>query len=129
MSINGEISFRANESIGAFLCVAVNASTSAQEIRMELADTSTSMPLGIIQDAVSTNGSAEVVQLGVARGQCGASVSAGAILTWQTATGKVIEIANNTTTSMDRSIGIALHQGSTDSVIKVMVNPDYIDYA
>lgn len=121
-------SFRANESIGAYLVVAVNASTTTQELRCELADTSSSMPLGIIQDSVSTDGSANIITSGVARGQCSASISAGALLTWATGTGKLVEVANNTTsaTNIARTIGIALHAGSTDAVILVHVNPTYI---
>ena len=119
-------SFRAAESIGANLVVAVNATG---ENQCQLADTSTSMPLGVIQDAVSTNGAANVVIFGVTRAQAGASVSSGAQLTWQTATGKVIEVTNNTTTAIDRVIGIAIQSGSTNSTIKILVNPSYFDNA
>lgn len=118
--------FRANESIGAYLCVAANASSTSQFL-CELADTSTSVPLGIIQDAVSTDGAANVSILGVCRAQCGASVSSGARITWQTATGKIVEGAFNTTTGYSpHNLGVALQAGSTDAVIKVLLNPNYI---
>lgn len=119
-------SLKANESISAYRVVAVNASTTVSDIRCELADTSTSMPLGIIQDNVSTDGSACVVMGGVARAQCGASVSSGALLTWQADTGKVIEAAASSATITTRLIGISLHAGSTDSVILVNVAPQYV---
>jgi len=121
MSIIAGPSFRANESIGAFLVVAMNLSSTAQEFRVELADTSTSLIVGVIQDDVSTDGSAEVVTFGMARAQCGASVSIG-LLAWQTATGKVVNFAIAGTTT-GRLIGTALQAGSTDSVIKILVNP------
>lgn len=125
MSIVPGPSFRANESIGAFLVVALNPSTTAEEFRIELADTSTSAIIGVIQDNVSTDGSAEVVTFGMARAQCGASVSIG-LISWQTATGKIINIALSGTTITTRLIGTALQPGSTDSVIKIIVNPQLI---
>lgn len=122
MSIDQGHSFIAIESIGAYRVVAVNANSVNYSIQMELADTSTSVAVGIIQDDVSTNGTADVATAGLARAICGASVSAGAILTWQTATGRVIEVANNTTTAYSKTIGIALYPGDTNSIIQVDVN-------
>lgn len=127
MSIDQGPSFRANESIGAYVVVAINGSSTAAEFRCELADTSTSIGIGVIQDNVSTDGSANVVSGGLSRAQCGASVSAGASLTWQTATGKVIEHNPATTTTIDRFIGVSLSPGSTDSVIMILVNPSYLN--
>lgn len=125
MSIQQGPSFVANESIGAYLVVAVPATSTSNAIRCELADTSTSMPLGIIQDAVSTEGSANVVTMGVARATAGASVSAGALLTWNTS-GQVIETAATASTITARAIGLALQAGSANQVILVMVSPQYI---
>lgn len=125
MSIQQGPSFVANESIGAYLVVAVPATSTSQAIRCELADTSTSMPLGIIQDNVSTEGSANVVTSGVARATAGASVSAGSVLTWNTS-GQVIEAAASSATITARVIGIALQNGSANQIILVNVAPQYI---
>lgn len=125
MSVLQGPSFVANESIGTYLVVATPATSTSDAIRMELADTSTSMPLGVIQDNVSTDGSAEVVTAGVARAIAGASVSAGALLTWNTS-GQVIEAAASSATITARLIGQALHNGSANQVIKILVRPQII---
>lgn len=122
-------SFRANESVGAFLVVAFNPSSTADKFRCELADTSTSLQIGISQHAASTDGAIDIISVGFTRAQCGASVSAGAILTWQTATGKVIEAGTqNTATAIIRTVGISLKAGSTDSVIQIFALPTYVDF-
>lgn len=125
MSIQQGPSFVANESIGAYLVVAVPATSTSNAIRCELADTSTSMPIGVIQDNVSTDGSANVVTMGVARAMAGASVSAGSLLTWDTA-GKVIETAATSATITTRAIGLALQNGSSGQIILINVIPQLI---
>lgn len=122
MSIQQGPSFKANESISAYTVVALNASSNGDNLLVELADTNTSIAVGIIQDDVSTNGSADIVTIGQARGMCGASVTVG-LVTWQTATGKVINTTNNTYTTVAPVIGTALEAGSTNAVIKIIVNP------
>lgn len=125
MSIEQGPSFIANENIGAFLVVAVPATSTSIGIRCELADTSTAIPLGIIQDSVSAEGAADVRTSGVGRAICGASVSSGAILTWDTA-GKVVETGATSATITARCIGIALTPGSANSVIYVQIAPQYV---
>ena len=125
MSIVQGPSFRANESIPAFVTVAINASTTLAELRCEVADTSTSLPIGIIQDNVSTDGSANVVTTGLARMLLATTTAAGDLLTWQTATGQGMPVAN-TSTITARLIGIALAPGTNGSIIPVLVNPQYI---
>lgn len=116
-------SFRASQSIGAFLVAAVSATTTA--FNCELADTATSAPVGITQDAVSTGGSVQVVTLGRTLGICAASISAGALLSWETATGELVAVTNNTSTTLNKTIGIALQSGSSASAIEIFVNPYY----
>ncbi len=125
MSIEQGPSFRSNESIPAFVVVALNASSSAQEIRVEIADTSTSIAIGISQDASSTDGSADVRTHGRAYGLLATTTAVGDLLTWQTATGQLMPvIAANTITV--RLIGVALVAGTSGSVVPVYVNPQYI---
>ncbi len=114
-------SYRATQSIGAFLVVAVAATTTA--FNVELADTATSAQVGISQDSASTNGAISILELGRGKAICGASVSAGAILSWQTATGKVVAVTNNTFTTFNPVIGRALESGTLDSRINILVNP------
>jgi len=119
-------SFRSNESVAAFRVVSVGTLSTAQSTLIELAETSTAIGIGIIQDAVSSAGAANVITLGESRASCGASVSAGSILTWQTATGQVIEAIASASSVTARLIGQALFAGSTNSVIKIIVNPQLI---
>jgi hypothetical protein len=125
MSIIQGPSFRANESIPAFVTVAVNASSTTDNLRCEVADTSASLPVGIIQDNVSTDGSANVVTTGLARMLVATTTAAGNLLTWQTATGQGMPIVD-TSTITARLIAIALAPGTNGSIIPVLVNPQYI---
>lgn len=88
-------------------------------------ETGTSLILGISQEDASATGQAWPIRIaGTSKAVCGASVSCGAILIPQTATGKVIEgtiSANTTTTALPRSVGVALEKGSTNSVIEVLI--------
>lgn len=117
-------SYRATQSIGVHLVAAIAATTTSFEV--ELADTSTSQPVGITQDVSSTNSSVNITSFGRSKAVAGASVSAGSILGWQTATGKVVAITNNTSTSLIPSIGKALQSGSSDSTIDILVLPGLI---
>jgi hypothetical protein len=125
MSINQGPSFKANESISAFVAVAVNASSTANDLRVELADTSTCIVIGIIQDNVSTDGSAEVVTLGRARALLATTTAAGDLMTWQTATGQLMPVAS-TSTITARLVATALCAGTAGSIIPVLVNPSFI---
>lgn len=95
--------------------------------------TSTSVLVGITaNDASATGQAVGVVLNGTAKCMCGASVSAGAILTAQTDTGKCIEataVLNTTTTVIPRTIGVALQKGSTNSIIEVAIIPNNIRVA
>lgn len=110
----------ADGSVAAYRVVGVSG-----ENQVDVWQTATSLMLGIaLNDASATNDAVAVALDGTARACCGASVSAGAILTAQTDTGKVIEatITDNTTTStVPRTIGVALQSGDTNSVIEVAI--------
>lgn len=82
------------------------------------------MQVGISLDDASQTGQAIDVQATTVKLSCGASVSAGAIVGPQTATGQIVERANpaTTTTQFEKSIGIALEAGSTNSVIQVLLS-------
>lgn len=125
MSIEQGPSFRSNESIAAFVTVAVNASTTLAELRVEVADTSTSIPVGISQDASSPEGSADVRTFGFGRMLLATTTAAGDILTWQTATGQGMPVvaANSITV---RTIAVALAPGTAGSIIPVLISPQYI---
>ena len=95
--------------------------------------TSTSVIVGITTNDASATGQAVGVCLnGTAKCTCGASVSAGALLTAATDTGKCIDatsVLNTTTTVIPRTIGIALQTGSTNSVIEVAIIPNNVRVA
>ena len=100
---------------------------------VDLAETSTALGFGISADSVSNTGQAiPVILNGIAKAECGASVSAGSLLTWQTATGMVVESAVNgftmsTTGLYAKTIGIALEKGvGTNAVISILVQPNFI---
>lgn len=125
MSIEQGPGMRANESIPAYVVVASNASTTFSDIRVEVADTSTSIPLGVIQDAASTDGAADVRTMGVGRLLLATTTAAGDLLTWQTGTGQGMPVvAANSITA--RLIGVALVPGTNGSIIPVLINPQYI---
>lgn len=95
-------------------------------------DTASAVIIGLTQEISSgaTGGSVVVAIGGTAKGNCGASVSAAALLTGLTATGEVIEagtqILNTTTTIVPRTVGVAMQNGATGSAIEVLVNPNNI---
>lgn len=125
MSIEQGPSFRANESIPAYVVVAFNASSTVSDYRCEIADTSTSRGFGIIQDAVSTDGSADVRTSGVGRGLLATTTAAGDLLTWQTATGQLMVLSEAATVTV-MAIGRAVCPGTAGSIIPVMINPQWI---
>lgn len=89
--------------------------------------TDTSVILGIsMNDCSATNQAWRVRVAGTAKATCGASVSSGAILTFQTDTGKVVEGTKSydtTTTGLLRIVGVAIEKGSTNNVIEILVMP------
>ena len=98
-----------------------------------LHDTNTAQIIGITQQQSQGGiGSSVLVALnGCAKVQAGASVSAGAVLIPQTATGYAIEDAaggfiNTTTALVNFSLGLALDAGDTNSVIEVLLRPQQI---
>lgn len=107
---------------------------------VNLYDTTTSLIFGVTADdsADGTGTSVKVVLAGTAKVACAASVSAGALVTAQSATssGLIMEVGahvNNTTTAATPKIlGIAMQAGSTNSVIEVALrieNVSKIAYA
>jgi hypothetical protein len=89
-------------------------------------DTSTSNILGVIQDNVSTDGAAVVASVGRVRASCILSVSAGGLVTPDTATGQIKEHGLVAASIAVQVIGIALQNGSTNSVIDIMMIPNLI---
>lgn len=120
MSLQG-LSFKANESITAYCVVAANASTTVNDLRVEIADTSTSLPIGIAQDNCSTDGAVLVAKPGeICRGLLATTTTFGQYLTWQTATGQLMPV-DATATITARVIAQAYAPGTNGSVIPVMV--------
>ena len=124
-----EVSFTAGETLAAFRIVGPSSGTSA----VQLWDTSTALFTGVTQDSSSGGtGSSVLVAIGGAcKVVCDASVSAGAILTGQTATGLAIAGVNTSdthTTTLPRSIGVALQAGSTNAVIEMLIGINNIQY-
>lgn len=91
-------------------------------------DTATAIMIGLSQEQCDSLGAIQVAIGGTAKGQAGASVSAGALLTGLTATGEVIEclagsLLATTTTAIPRTIGVALQTGDTGAAIEVLIMP------
>lgn len=122
--------FVAGETIPAYTIVAPTSTDNTVEIH----DTASSLILGVAADDSSggAGSSVKVVVGGTAKIICGASVSAGEIVTPQTATGYAIAGISDfgtATTLVPRTVGIALQAGSTNSVIEValIINNIYKD--
>ena len=124
------VSFRAaSATIPAY--VIVKPGTAAGTVALH--DTNTAQIIGITQQQSQggANSSVLVALMGCAKVQAGASVSAGAVLIPQTATGYAIEDAtggfiNTTTALVNFSLGLALSAGDTNSVIEVLLRPQQI---
>lgn len=112
------ISMKAAATLAAYTVVGISAANT-----VALRDTSTSMIFGVTTDDSmdGTGSSVAVCIAGTAKVLCGASVSAGSVVTVQTATGYAIEAAavNTTTSAIPKLLGIALQAGSTNAVIEV----------
>lgn len=128
MSIEQGPSFVAYESLSAYTVVGCPLSTTAstvQTIYVETADTSTSIPYGVIQDNASTGGSADVRTFGVGRLLVATTTVAGDLLTWQTATGQGMPVVATGSITV-RLIGTAITPGTNGSVILALINPQLI---
>ena len=111
--------------------IAKQASTSTVVRAVALWDTATAFIIGLTtEQSGATNTAVQVAVGGTAKGQCGASVSAGSLLTGFTTTGEVVEAAanvlNTTTTVIPRTVGQAMQVGNSGSAIEVYVNPNNI---
>lgn len=110
--------FAADGSVSAYQILTVSGAN-----QVDTWQTNSALILGVAENNASvTNDAISVVINGVAKVRCGASVSAGGILTGQTETGKCVAatITDNTTTSVvPKILGIALEAGSTNAVIAV----------
>lgn len=113
---------KTNATLSAFRVVRVTAANT-----VGLYDTTTSLIYGVTGDDSQggTGSSVKVVVSGSVKVQCAASVSAGALVTAQSATtsGLVMEVGahiNNTTSAaVPKILGIAMEAGSTNTVIEV----------
>lgn len=118
-----EISFAVSATLAAYVLVKPTGTRN----QVGLWDTATALFAGISQEASSGGtGTAVLVAIGgSAKGQAGASVSSGALLTGQTATGYVIEASantlNTTTTAIPRTIGWSNHAASTNGILEVFI--------
>lgn len=126
-------SFRAGASVSAYRVVAPDTATSNGHVRVIQIPTTTSFILGISQQvATAVDMAIPVVYTGYTKAAAGASVSAGALLTFVTTTAYVIEQANGTIatltattvgTILPKFIGIALGTGvNTDAVIEICLS-------
>ena len=127
------LSFKAAQTLSAYRVVRLSAANT-----VNLSDTVTSGVLGVTtQDAAGTDAAAAVCVSGTAKIQCAASISAGAIVTFQsnTTSGLIMEVGasvlNTTTTQLPFAVGRALTAGSTNSVIEVslMLTPYRVQFA
>lgn len=128
-------SFRVAATVSAYRVVAPDTTTSAG-LRIIQIPTETSFLLGVSQDYADTSSAqfqaCPVSFFGYCKGAAGASVSAGALLTFVTTTGYVIEQANGTIAStaanttgvlLPKTVGVALSVGTaTDAVIEICLN-------
>lgn len=118
-------SFIAGDTLSAQRIVAMTASNT-----VNVPQTITNALIGITQDAVDSGSAANVVIRGSAKCICNSSISTGALVTAVTATGYATAASHswNTTTSVvPKLIGYAVHKGSTNSIIEIMVEPSNIN--
>lgn len=90
--------------------------------------TATTQMVGIAQEQADSLASVFVAIYGSAKGEAGASVSAGSVLSGLTATGQVIAstaLQDTVTTDIPFMIGLALQSGSTNAAIEVLVRPTH----
>lgn len=115
------VSLKSAATLSAYRVVRVSAANT-----VNYHDTTTSLIFGVTtQAAVQTNGAVSICIGGSAKVGCAASVSAGSLVTAQSATasGLIMEVgaseALTSTTVIPKVLGIALQSGSTNSVIEV----------
>lgn len=117
-------SFIINASVPAYVIVCRAATTTAQVTDLW---TATSMIVGVTADAGSTGDSIPVVIGGTAKVICLTSISAGSIVGPGTGTGFGVALgATFTSTALFKHVGLALDQGSSNSVIEVLINVNNI---
>lgn len=120
-------SFRASASIPAFVVVTPAATNAAVEVALWA--TALANILGASKHAASTGGGLAIVIGGSARVLAGASISAGALLSVQTATGFAVEMtANNTglaasltATVIPKQLGLALSNATASGTVQVLL--------
>lgn len=119
------ISLKAASTLPAYVVVGVSDANT-----VSLHATSTSMIFGVTTQASldGTGTSIAVAIAGTAKVLAGASVSAGSIVTVQTATGYAVAAAavNTTTSAIPKILGIALNAGSTNGIIEVALQVNNI---
>ncbi len=120
------VSFKAAATLSAYRIVKPGTANN----QVALWDTATALMIGISQqDSQGGAGSSIMVAIGgTARVQAGASISAGACVTGQTATGLAIADTTNgfidtTSATVPYAIGVALENAETNSVCEVLVMP------
>lgn len=126
-------SHRAANTVSSYRVVSPDTATSQGSVRVIQIPTETSYILGVSQDqANGTDAALPVAFFGYCKAAAGASVSAGALLTFATSTGYVIEQANGTIATLSANtvgvllpklVGVALSTGAaTDAVIEIVLN-------
>ena len=125
-------SLRAAATLSAYRVVAPDTALSVGFVRLIQIPTETSFILGIAQQSGTTAQAVPVISYGYSKVAAGASVSAGALLTFVTATGYLIEQANATIGTSAAStagvlqpklVGVALQNGAnTDAVIEAFIS-------
>lgn len=116
------LSFLAGEAIAANCGVAIHVGAAANTVN--LPGTTTSVLLGISQDTAASGGSLPVITEGSAKLILDSVVSAGNLVALNT-NGHgtaATQLLNTTTTTVPRTIGIALESGVTNGVIEVYIS-------
>jgi hypothetical protein len=120
-------SFQAAASITAYCAVAGFSTAAANINQVALWDTETKAIIGMSADDYSTNAGADIIIMGSAKGLCSASVTQWKPVAAVTGTGALLESTNTASTVASAVIlpqaGIALANGSANSVIEVLVRP------
>lgn len=114
-------SFIAGASLPAY--VAVNLTAVANTVTNSI--TSTSVLIGVTTNGAPSGGAVPVAIGGTAKMICAASTPVASVIVAQTGTGYAV-VGDPTTTSLNRSIGIALDAGSTNSVIEVLIQTNNV---
>ena len=118
-------SHRCAATVSAYRIVGNDTAASGGILRCVQPPTITTFVFGVAQQSGTTDQSVQIISFGNAKGESGQSLTAGALLTYVTATGYLIEAVafDTTATARPRTVGLSLQTGAaTGAVLEILVS-------